>query len=116
MTSRDKDSKLIEDPSITNHDPLSAQLQRPLVGYYYNDSIGDYMMNDLQDSSHHPMKPFRVRMTHELIKSYRLDEYMVDLDMPEHYYEQMDMSTFHSDDYLELLRNLTPENQSEYKD
>ena len=102
-------------------------MSKPLVGYYYCDDIGDYMMNDplgicgdprqsLADQTHHPMKPFRVRMTHELIKSYGLDNYMVDIDLPEGYFDEIDMSTFHSDDYIELLRNLTPENKNQYQD
>jgi histone deacetylase 1/2 len=97
-------------------DPLAAQLNKPLVGYYYCDNFADYMMNDLSEQVHHPMKPFRVRMTHELIKSYGLDNYMVDIDLPEGYFEEIDLSTFHSDDYIELLRNITPENQNEFKD
>jgi len=55
-------------------------------------------------------------MTHELIKSYDLLDQMVDIDLPEGYFEEIDMSTFHSDDYIELLRNISPETQAEYKD
>ena len=51
-------------------------------------------------------------MTHELIKSYGLDNYMIDIDLPEGYFDEIDMTTFHSDDYIELLRNITPENQN----
>jgi len=35
----------------------------------------------------HPMKPFRIRMTHELIKSYDLLDYMVDIDLPDGYFD-----------------------------
>ena len=55
------------------------------------------------------MKPFRIRMTHELIKTYDLLDHMVDIDLPEEYFDSIDMSTFHSDDYIELLKNITPE-------
>jgi len=57
----------------------------------------------------HPMKPFRIHMAHELIQSYGLLDYMVDIDLPEGYTDDIDMTTFHSDDYIELLRNITPE-------
>jgi histone deacetylase 1/2 len=62
------------------------------------------------------MKPFRIRMAHELIKSYNLIDHMVDIDLPDGYFDEIDMSTFHSDDYIELLRNITPETQAEYAD
>lgn len=48
-------------------------------------------------------------MTHELIKAYDMLDYMVDIDLPNGYFEEMDLSTFHSDDYLELLKIITPE-------
>ena len=56
------------------------------------------------------MKPFRIRLTHVLIKSYELLDYMVDIDLPDGYFDQIDMTTFHSDDYIELLKNISPEN------
>ena len=62
------------------------------------------------------MKPFRIRMTHELIKSYSLDDHMLDINLPDGYFDEIDMSTFHSDDYIELLKNISPDTQSEYKD
>ena len=34
---------------------------------------------------------------------------MVDIDLPEGYEDDIDMTTFHSDDYIELLKNITPE-------
>ena len=64
----------------------------------------------------HPMKPFRIRMTHEIIRSYDLLDHMVDIDLPDNYFDQIDMSSFHSDDYIELLKNCNPNNQAEYKD
>ena len=49
------------------------------------------MMQDTTDQRYpncdhmHPMKPFRIRMTHELIKSYDLNDYMVDIESPAEY-------------------------------
>jgi len=90
-----------------------VQINKPVVGYYYCDDIGDYMMQDTTDPKYpenmHPMKPFRIRMAHELISAYGLLDYMVDIDLPEGYTDDIDMTTFHSDDYIELLKNITPE-------
>ena len=70
-------------------------------------------MQDTSDPKYpenmHPMKPFRIRMTHELIKSYKLDDHMLDINLPDGYMDEIDMSTFHSDDYIELLKNISPE-------
>jgi hypothetical protein len=41
---------------------------------------------------------------------------MVDIDLPDGYLDEIDMTTFHADDYIELLRNISPENQADYKD
>ena len=77
--------------SMVHHDPLSTQINKPIVGYYYCDDIGDYMMQDTSDPKYpenmHPMKPFRIRMTHELITSYELLDYMVDIDIPDNYFD-----------------------------
>ena len=84
------------------------------MGYFYCDDIGDYQLQDTTDSKYpdnmHPMKPFRVRMTHELIRAYDLLDWMVDIDLPDGYLDEIDMTTFHADDYIELLRNISPEN------
>ena len=110
----------MEDPTIVVEDPCFGKGQKPLVGYYYCDDIGDYMMQDTSDPKYpenmHPMKPFRIRMTHELIKSYHLDDHMVDITLPDGYFDEIDMSTFHSDDYIELLKNISPDTQDQYKD
>jgi histone deacetylase 1/2 len=121
MDNREKDLKLLGDePEIVPQDSLSATMNKPVVGYYYCDDIGDYMMQDTTDPKYpenmHPMKPFRIRMTHELITSYELDDYMVDIDIPDNYLDEIDMSTFHSDDYIELLKNISPETQQDFKD
>ncbi len=42
---RDKDlTNKIEDSQMVYPDPLSAQLSKQVVGYYYCDDIGDYQM------------------------------------------------------------------------
>ena len=44
MNNRDKDLKQIEDSKMVYTDSLSAQLNKQIVGYYYCDDIGDYML------------------------------------------------------------------------
>ena len=75
INDRDKElTNKIVDSKMVFGDSLSALLRKQIVGYYYCDDIGDYQMQDTSDSKYpenmHPMKPFRIRMTHELIKAY----------------------------------------------
>lgn len=63
------------------------------VAYMYDESIG--LHNYGPD---HPMNPFRITMTHALVKSYKLDT-KLDLFCP----ETVDMTTFHSQKYLDSL-------------
>jgi hypothetical protein len=50
-----------------NMNHLGGQ-NKAVVSYFYDDDIGNYQYN-----VGHPMKPFRVKMTDELIKVYGLD-------------------------------------------
>jgi hypothetical protein len=74
------------------------------------------------------MKPFRVAMTNELVKNYglydKLDIYVFYMELKDndfcdnHINENIDriMVKFHSDDYIDLIKNVTPENKSLYSD
>lgn len=62
------------------------------------------------------MKPFRVRMTDEMIKSYGMDKMMSRMDVEPEFIENVDFSVFHSDDYIDVLKNLTLENKDLYAD
>ena len=62
----------------------------------------------------HPMKPHRVRMTHNLVVNYGLYRQM-DVFRPKPV-SATQMTRFHSDDYIELLKHISPENQADYKD
>ena len=83
-----------------------AEERKKRVAYFYDDEIGNFLY-----AKHHPMKPHRVRMTHELILTYGL-------------YQQMhaviptratatDFTRFHTDDYVNFLQMATPENTAE---
>ncbi|KAG4305724.1 hypothetical protein PORY_000634 [Pneumocystis oryctolagi] len=60
----------------------------------------------------HPMKPHRIRMTHSLIMNYGLYKKMeIYRAKPATKHE---MCQFHSDDYIEFLSRVTPENMDNY--
>jgi histone deacetylase 1/2 len=86
------------------------------VLYYHDDVIGTY-----QYATGHPMKPLRVAMTNELVKSYglydKLDVYDNDF-CDTHLKDDIDqvMTKFHSDDYIELIKQVTPENKHLFGD
>ena len=82
-------------------------LKKDIV-YYYDDMIGTFHY-----STGHPMKPFRATMTYELVKNYNLLPKMdlVNIDMAmgmnKHASEEV-MTTFHSDEYIDLIKSVTP--------
>jgi histone deacetylase 1/2 len=79
--------------------------------YYYHEEIGNYHYGNL-----HPMKPHRVKMADSMIKSYGMYDMMDDMTLPDEYLEELDMTKFHADDYIDFLREITPENVAKYSD
>ena len=75
----------------------------PKPFYFYDSEIGCYNY-----SIFHPMKPQRVQMTHELVKSYNLTEHL-DLKFLEEMttLPKIDFTKFHSDEYVEFLKKIT---------
>ena len=83
-----------------------ASTARPRVDYFYDEGIGNY-----EYGRHHPMRPHRVRMTHHLVVNYGLYKQMnIFRPKPATY---GDLTTFHSDEYINFLRTVTPENMEE---
>ncbi|KAJ2829327.1 histone deacetylase [Coemansia erecta] len=61
----------------------------------------------------HPMKPHRIRMTHNLVMSYELYKKMsIYRAAPATCQE---MTQFHSDDYVDFLHRVTPENATQFQ-
>uniref|UniRef100_A0A8C7C5U6 Histone deacetylase 1 n=1 Tax=Neovison vison TaxID=452646 RepID=A0A8C7C5U6_NEOVI len=60
----------------------------------------------------HPMKPHRIRMTHNLLLNYGLYRKM-EIYRP-HKANAEEMTKYHSDDYIKFLRSIRPDNMSEY--
>lgn len=77
------------------------------ICYYYDGDIGNYYYGQ-----GHPMKPHRIRMTHNLILNYGLYRKM-EIYRP-HKATAEEMTKFHSDDYIKFLRSIRPDNMSEY--
>ncbi|PRP77333.1 histone deacetylase family protein [Planoprotostelium fungivorum] len=77
------------------------------VSYFYDSSVGNYYYG-----MQHPMKPHRVRMAHNLMLNYGLFKKM-QIYRPRLATES-DVTKFHSDDYVDFLRLVTPDNMNEY--
>ncbi|CDR38831.1 CYFA0S02e06590g1_1 [Cyberlindnera fabianii] len=85
---------------------FSASYQ-PRVSYHYNPKVSGYHYG-----VRHPMKPFRLMLTDHLVIAYKMYEKM-DLYTPKPA-TQEEMRDFHSDDYLEFLKRVTPDNVAKF--
>ncbi|TFJ84910.1 hypothetical protein NSK_003942 [Nannochloropsis salina CCMP1776] len=77
------------------------------ISYFYDSDIGNFHYGQ-----GHPMKPHRVRMTHSLVVYYWLYRNMEILRPKPVLLSEM--TRFHSDDYINFLRVITPDNMQEY--
>ena len=77
------------------------------VSYFYDGETGNFHYGQ-----GHPMKPHRVRMAHNLIVAYGLYKQM-EVFRPS-LVSHGEMTKFHSDDYINFLRLVTPDNMHEY--
>jgi len=84
-----------------------ADHSKKKVCYYYDSDVGNYYYGQ-----GHPMKPHRIRMTHNLLLNYGLYRKM-EIYRP-HKATQEEMTKFHSDDYIRFLRSIRPDNMGEY--
>ena len=77
------------------------------VSYFYQNDVGLYYYGP-----GHPMKPHRLRMTHQLILSYGLYRKMeVYKPKPS---TDFQIQQFHSEDYVDFLKRITPDNMKQY--
>lgn len=77
------------------------------VGYFYDEQVGNFYYG-----TGHPMKPHRVRMTHNLCLAYGLYKNM-EIFRPQLVSEE-EMTRFHADDYVHFLKHVTPDNSEMY--
>ncbi|KAI8096268.1 uncharacterized protein BX664DRAFT_323504 [Halteromyces radiatus] len=82
--------------------------QKKRVCYFYDANVGNYHYGP-----GHPMRPHRIRMTHGLVMNYKLYKKLeVFRAKPANNWE---MTQFHTDDYIEFLSKVTPENMDQYQ-
>ncbi len=62
------------------------------------------------------MKPFRIKMTDSLIKSYDMHKKMEQIEVDEEFIHNVDLTKFHSDDYVDCLRSMSIANREKYLD
>ncbi|KAN0132522.1 hypothetical protein V8E53_009538 [Lactarius tabidus] len=81
-------------------------MARRRVSYYYDPDVGAYSYG-----LGHPMKPLRMRITHELLTAYdmlgKMDVLRAERSTPE------TMTSFHTDEYIHFLSRVTPDTAEE---
>ena len=55
-------------------------------------------------------------MTDAMIKAYGMDKSMVRMPVEQEFIDNIDFTLYHSDDYVDILKNLTPDNIDLYSD
>ncbi|GAM21978.1 hypothetical protein SAMD00019534_051530 [Acytostelium subglobosum LB1] len=82
-------------------------MSRTKVCYFYDSEVGNHFYGQ-----NHPMKPHRMRMTHNLVLNYGLYKKM-QIFRPKKATDT-ELTNFHSDDYINFLRLITPDNMHDY--
>ncbi|KAK8795983.1 histone deacetylase [Blastocystis sp. subtype 4] len=90
------------------------------IAYFYDSEIfhmyllicvGD--MGNYYYAPGHPMKPQRLRLTHNLLLTYNLYRYL-EVYRP-HQATEEEMEVFHTKEYVDFLSHITPNNMKEYQ-
>ena len=79
------------------------------IAYYFNEEVGNFYYGPF-----HPMKPLRMKITHEMLKAYEIlpkFNRIIPEDYPE-FVNKIDFTNFHSDEYISFLMSVTPENMN----
>ncbi|XP_065179815.1 histone deacetylase 1-like [Sycon ciliatum] len=82
-------------------------MSKKKVCYYYDSDVGNYYYGQ-----GHPMKPHRIRMTHNLLLNYGLYRKM-EIYRPKKA-DVSELTKYHSDDYIKFLRTIRPDNIGEH--
>lgn len=81
--------------------------EKKRVAYFYDSDVGNYAY-----VAGHPMKPHRIRMTHSLVMNYGLYKKMeIYRAKPA---TKLEMTQFHTDEYIDFLSKVTPDNMDSY--
>ncbi|XP_077980928.1 histone deacetylase 3-like [Glandiceps talaboti] len=78
-------------------------MAKPTVAYFYDSDVGNFHYGP-----GHPMKPHRLALTHSLVLNYGLYKKM-QVYRP-YRASQHDMCRFHSEEYIDFLSRVTPQN------
>ena len=81
------------------------------VAYYFDEEIGIYTFK-----KGHPMRPFRIKMTDEMIRAYSLREHMKCFNADVFTLDENVFYEFHSEEYVDLLKNITEDSISVYQE
>ena len=79
------------------------------IAYYFNEEVGNFYYGPF-----HPMKPLRMKITHEMLKAYEIlpkFNRIIPEDYPD-FVNKIDFTNFHSDEYISFLMTVTPENMN----
>ncbi|KTW31928.1 histone deacetylase HOS2 [Pneumocystis jirovecii RU7] len=99
-------TKSLEKPQI------SFKTGRPklkVISYHHEEEVGNFHFGE-----GHPMKPHRLTLTNHLILGYGLHKYM-DIYRPRRATDE-ELEQFHSSEYIDFLKRVTPENASSFSD
>ncbi|KAH6657021.1 hypothetical protein BKA67DRAFT_177582 [Truncatella angustata] len=78
------------------------------VAYFYDSDIGNFAY-----VAGHPMKPHRIRLAHSLIMNYGVYKKMeIYRAKPA---TRLEMTQFHTDEYIDFLQKVSPENMESYQ-
>lgn len=78
------------------------------VAYFYDSDIGNFAY-----VAGHPMKPHRIRLAHSLIMNYGVYKKMeIYRAKPA---TRLEMTQFHTDEYIDFLQKVSPENMDTYQ-
>ena len=81
------------------------------ISYYYDEDFSVFQVSEA-----HPIKPLRVKMTDTLIREYDMLSKMEQINVDETYINNVDLTNFHSDDYIDALKNITVDKKEHFQD
>uniref|UniRef100_A0AC35U0A7 Histone deacetylase n=1 Tax=Rhabditophanes sp. KR3021 TaxID=114890 RepID=A0AC35U0A7_9BILA len=79
------------------------------ITYYYHKDVGKFHYG-----CRHPMKPSRLELTHSLVLNYDLDKYMTMIEPSP--CSSLEMEAFHSREYIDFLKNISPKNKEDLQE
>ncbi|KZT60796.1 class I RPD3 type histone deacetylase protein [Calocera cornea HHB12733] len=94
-------------PSPPLDDPHLQRSTKRRVSYFYDPDVGGFAY-----PYQHPMKPHRMRMAHALIGAYGMLGQM-QVVRPKRA-DELQLTRFHTDEYIEFLKSITAENYMEW--